>query len=167
MVFVSKLKFKNRNAGFFQAAFTFLYNAVGTIVSSGGQPIPVPDYVVSYIQQRLERLANRGILDAPFKKGEVVQVAKGPLEGLEHPADGVPAGTEDPTGHQGDEVLKAGAGEALAKTGEQRHQNRRYKVHGLSPGACAVVQPHASVGKPLFVSSRAAPTGDENRQTLG
>ena len=64
------------------------------------------------------------------------------------------------------QTIAAGAGEALAKTGEQRHQNRRYKVHGLSPGACAVVQPHASVGKPLFVSSRAAPTGDENRETL-
>jgi transcriptional antiterminator RfaH len=56
---------------------------VRTIVSSGGQPIPVPGHVVRYIQQRLENMAKSGVPDAPFKKGEIVQVAKGPLEGLE------------------------------------------------------------------------------------
>jgi transcriptional antiterminator RfaH len=56
---------------------------VRTIVSSGGQPIPVPDHVVRYIQQRLEDMAKSGVPDAPFKKGEVVRVTKGPFEGLE------------------------------------------------------------------------------------
>ncbi|MDF1514402.1 MAG: transcription termination/antitermination NusG family protein [Anaerolineae bacterium] len=53
------------------------------LVSSGGQPTPVPDQVVEYIRQRLKDMVSRDIPDVPFKKGEVVQVARGPLEGLE------------------------------------------------------------------------------------
>ncbi len=56
---------------------------IRTIISSGGQPIPVPDHVVRFIQRRLEDMTKKGVANAPFKKGEIVQVAKGPLEGLE------------------------------------------------------------------------------------
>ena len=56
---------------------------IRSLVSSGGQPTPVPDQVVDYIRRRLRDIVARDIPDVPFKKGEVVQVVRGPLEGLE------------------------------------------------------------------------------------
>jgi transcriptional antiterminator RfaH len=53
------------------------------IVSAGGYPIAVPDEVVIYLRKRLKNLQAAGVSDSPFKKGEVVRIARGPLEGLE------------------------------------------------------------------------------------
>jgi transcriptional antiterminator RfaH len=52
------------------------------IVSTGGRPVPVPDEAVRYIRCRLEKEVVTEP-DSPFKKGQVVRVARGPLEGLE------------------------------------------------------------------------------------
>jgi len=53
------------------------------IVSAGGRPVVVPDEVVMYLRRRLETMQTTDGLDAPFKKGEVLRIARGPLEGLE------------------------------------------------------------------------------------
>lgn len=53
------------------------------IVSAGQRPVPVPDEVVAYLQRRLEDAEDVDVPDSPFKKGDVVRVARGPLEGLE------------------------------------------------------------------------------------
>ncbi|MEJ5308880.1 MAG: transcription termination/antitermination NusG family protein [Anaerolineae bacterium] len=53
------------------------------IVSAGGRPVVVPDEVVMYLRRRLEHMATTDVPDAPFKKGEVIRIAHGPLEGLE------------------------------------------------------------------------------------
>ena len=53
------------------------------IVSAGGRPVVVPDEVVMYFRRRLENMQTTDVFDAPFKKGEVIRIARGPLEGLE------------------------------------------------------------------------------------
>ena len=53
------------------------------IVSTGGRPVVVPDEVVMYLRRRLEHMETTDVPDAPFKKGEVIRIARGPLEGLE------------------------------------------------------------------------------------
>lgn len=53
------------------------------IVSAGGRPVVVPDEVVMYLRRRLETMQMTDVSDAPFKKGEVIRIARGPLEGLE------------------------------------------------------------------------------------
>ncbi len=53
------------------------------IVSAGGRPVIVPDEVVMYLRRRLEHMQVTDVFDAPFKKGEVIRIARGPLEGLE------------------------------------------------------------------------------------
>jgi transcriptional antiterminator RfaH len=53
------------------------------IVSAGGRPVVVPDEVVMYLRRRLENMQETDVLDAPFKKGEVIRITHGPLEGLE------------------------------------------------------------------------------------
>lgn len=53
------------------------------IVSAGGQPVVVPDEVVFYLRRRLMHMQETDISDAPFKKGEVIRIVRGPLEGLE------------------------------------------------------------------------------------
>ena len=53
------------------------------IVSAGGRPVAVPDEVVMYLRRRLENMQTTDVPDAPFKKGEVIRIARGPLEGLE------------------------------------------------------------------------------------
>ena len=52
------------------------------IVSCGGQPVPVPDEVVTYLRRRLEAM---GVveLEDPFRKGDTVRVVRGPFEGLD------------------------------------------------------------------------------------
>jgi len=52
------------------------------IVSAGGQPVPVPDEVVTHIRLRLERMGTVQPQE-PFRKGERVRVLRGPFEGLE------------------------------------------------------------------------------------
>lgn len=53
------------------------------IVSAGGRPVPVPDEVVTYLRHSLRKRVERDVPDSPYKKGDVVRVARGPLEGLE------------------------------------------------------------------------------------
>lgn len=53
------------------------------IVSAGGRPVVVPDEVVMYLCRRLENMETTDVPDSPFKKGEVVRITRGPLEGLE------------------------------------------------------------------------------------
>lgn len=53
------------------------------IVSAGGRPVAVPNEVVTYLRHRLEDAQEVDVPDCPFKKGDVVRVAHGPLEGLE------------------------------------------------------------------------------------
>jgi transcriptional antiterminator RfaH len=53
------------------------------IVSAGGRPVVVPDEVVMYLRRRLENMQTTDVPDSPFKKGEVIRIARGPLEGLE------------------------------------------------------------------------------------
>ena len=53
------------------------------IVSAGGRPVVVPDEVVMYLRRRLENMETTDVPDAPFKKGEVIRITRGPLEGLE------------------------------------------------------------------------------------
>lgn len=53
------------------------------IVSAGGNPVVVPDEVVMYLRRRLEHMQTTDVPDAPFQKGEVIRIARGPLEGLE------------------------------------------------------------------------------------
>lgn len=52
------------------------------IVSAGGQPVSVPDEVVSYIRHRLAAMTQLEPEDH-FKKGEVVRIVRGPFEGLD------------------------------------------------------------------------------------
>jgi len=53
------------------------------IVSAGGHPLVVPDEVVAYLRRRLETMQTTDVPDSPFKKGEVVHIIRGPLEGIE------------------------------------------------------------------------------------
>ncbi|MBN1875865.1 MAG: hypothetical protein JXA33_16705 [Anaerolineae bacterium] len=53
------------------------------IVSAGGRPVVVPDEVVMYLRRRLENMQTTDVLDSPFKKGDVIRIARGSLEGLE------------------------------------------------------------------------------------
>ena len=53
------------------------------VVSAGGRPVAVPDEVVTYLRQRLKKLEATDVPDSPFKKGEVIRITQGPLEGLE------------------------------------------------------------------------------------
>ena len=53
------------------------------IVSAGGRPLIVPDEVVMYLRRRLETMQVTDVPDVPFKKGEVIRITRGPLEGLE------------------------------------------------------------------------------------
>ncbi|MBN2006273.1 MAG: hypothetical protein JXA21_23165 [Anaerolineae bacterium] len=53
------------------------------IVSAGGRPVVVPDEVVMYLRRRLETMQEIDVPDAPFKKGEVIRIPRGPLEGIE------------------------------------------------------------------------------------
>jgi transcriptional antiterminator RfaH len=53
------------------------------IVSAGGRPVAVPDEVVMYLRRRLENMQMTDVPDSPFKKGEVIRIVRGPLEGLE------------------------------------------------------------------------------------
>ncbi|MBN2392353.1 MAG: hypothetical protein JXR84_16610 [Anaerolineae bacterium] len=53
------------------------------IVSAGGRPVVVPDEVVVYLRGRLENMQTTDGPDAPFEKGEVVRITRGPLEGIE------------------------------------------------------------------------------------
>jgi len=53
------------------------------IISAGGRPVVVPDQVVMYLRRRLEHMQTTDVPDSPFKKGEVVRITRGPLEGLE------------------------------------------------------------------------------------
>ena len=53
------------------------------IVSAGGHPVVVPDEVVMYLRRRLENMQTTDVPDTPFKKGEVIRITRGPLEGLE------------------------------------------------------------------------------------
>jgi len=53
------------------------------IVSAGGRPVVVPDEVVMYLRRRLENMQVMDVPDSPFKKGEVIRITRGPLEGLE------------------------------------------------------------------------------------
>jgi len=52
------------------------------VVSAGGQPVPVPDGVVSHIRHRLERMVVVQP-EGPFKKGDRVRILRGPFEGLD------------------------------------------------------------------------------------
>jgi transcription antitermination factor NusG len=63
------------------------------VVSAGGQPVPVPDEVVSHIRRRLAAMTQLEPEDH-FKKGEVVRIVHGPFEGL----DGVFDRTLSPDG---------------------------------------------------------------------
>lgn len=53
------------------------------VVSTGGRPVVVPDEVVMYLRRRLMHMQETDIPEAPFKKGEVIHITRGPLEGLE------------------------------------------------------------------------------------
>ncbi len=53
------------------------------IVCAGRQPVIVPDEVVVYLRHRLQKMEGETEPEAPFKKGEVVRIIQGPLEGLE------------------------------------------------------------------------------------
>jgi len=53
------------------------------IVSAGGRPVVVPNEVVIYLRRRLENVQETDVPDSPFKKGEVLRIIRGPLEGLE------------------------------------------------------------------------------------
>ena len=53
------------------------------VVSAGGCPVVVPDEVVRYLRRRLENFYVSDVPDSPFKKGEIVRISRGPLEGLE------------------------------------------------------------------------------------
>jgi transcriptional antiterminator RfaH len=52
------------------------------IVRAGNQPVRVPDTVVEHIRRRLRTM---GVVKPAecFKEGDVVRIARGPLEGLE------------------------------------------------------------------------------------
>ena len=52
------------------------------IVTFGGAPAPVPDEIVAHIRRKLATMAEAGP-EEPFKKGEVVRIPRGPLEGLD------------------------------------------------------------------------------------
>jgi transcriptional antiterminator RfaH len=53
-----------------------------SIVSMGGQPIPVPDEVVQELRRRLATMAQVEP-EERFRKGDVVPVVRGPFEGLD------------------------------------------------------------------------------------
>jgi transcriptional antiterminator RfaH len=57
---------------------------VNRVVSFGGQPAVVPDEVLQWLQQRLERIDSwhyyRGL---PLRPGDRLRVTKGPLKGME------------------------------------------------------------------------------------
>ncbi len=52
------------------------------VVSANGQPVPVPDDVISLLRQRLATMAPLRERE-PFREGERVRVTSGPFEGLE------------------------------------------------------------------------------------
>jgi transcription elongation factor/antiterminator RfaH len=52
------------------------------IVSAGGRPVVVPDEVVAHIRQRLATMVETEPA-GPFKRGNVIRVLRGPLEGLD------------------------------------------------------------------------------------
>jgi len=52
------------------------------VVSANGQPVPVPDAVISILRQRLATIGP-GREREPFREGDRVRVASGPFEGLE------------------------------------------------------------------------------------
>jgi len=52
------------------------------VVSAGGQPIPVPDEIVTHIRRRLTTMVKEQPA-TPFRHGEIVRVACGPFEGLD------------------------------------------------------------------------------------
>jgi transcriptional antiterminator RfaH len=52
------------------------------VVSFGEQPCPVPDSVIDYIQQRINR--GRGRVNGPdYRKGDIVAITSGPLRDTE------------------------------------------------------------------------------------
>jgi transcriptional antiterminator RfaH len=52
------------------------------IVSAGGRPVVVPDEAVAHIRQRLAKMVETEP-KGPFKRGDVIRVLRGPLEGLD------------------------------------------------------------------------------------
>ena len=54
------------------------------LVTLGGAPQPVPAAVIEALRKRLDGLnAQGGLLDHPFRSGDVVRLKDGPLQGLE------------------------------------------------------------------------------------
>jgi len=64
---------------------TILWNpGVVRVLGCGDQPVPIPEYVIETIRDRVERVQQEGTFaQSPFQQGDLVRIKAGPFEGFE------------------------------------------------------------------------------------